>query len=144
MASTKINGTLFNIYTGTDAGAQAAAGTKQGAATNHTISMESDMIDVTTKDSGGWEEVLPGLKSYEINVEALTTFDETQGFEWLHNAYLNRTKVYYRLSTEVTANEKFYGEGYISSMELNAPMEDKVTYSVAIKGTGALVRATNT
>lgn len=102
------------------------------------------MIDVTTKDSGGWKEIIPGMKSFSIAIDALLTFDETYGFEALNDAYLNRTLIYFRLTTETTGNEKFWGSGYISSVEVNAGLEEAVTYSVGIEGTAAITRSTTT
>jgi len=104
MASTKLNGTSVAFYLGTTVAAQATGGTKLGAATSHSLSLQSEMADVTTKDSGGWKEIIPTLKSFSIDVDALLTFDETYGFEALNDALINRTLLYFRLSTEVTGN----------------------------------------
>lgn len=144
MASTKLNGTDLGIYLGTTVAAMATGGTLLGAATSHTLSMQSEMADVTTKDSGGWKEIIPTLKSFTIDVDALLTYDETYGFESLFDALINRTPLYFRLSSEDTGDEKFYGQCYITSLEQNNPMEDATTYTASFEGTGILTRATIT
>ena len=135
MASTKLNGTLIGLY---------YSGAKVGAATSHELNIESDMIDVTTKDSAGWAEVIPGLKSWDVSMDGLLTYDETVGYEALMDALTAKTLVAVKLSTEVTGNEKFYGNGYVTSLSQSAEQEAAGTYSCSIKGTGILTRATNT
>jgi len=135
MASTKLNGTKIALY---------YSGSKIGAATSHSLSLQTETADVTTKDSLGWKEIIPTLKSWSTDMDALMTFDETVGYEALYDAFINRTLLYVKLSTEVTGEEKFYGTAYITSLEANAPQEDAVTYSCSIEGTAALTRATVT
>lgn len=135
MASTKLNGTKIAFY---------YSGSKVGAATSHSLSIQSDMADVTTKDSSGWKEIIPTLKSFSIDTDALMTYDETTGFEALMDALTTRTLIAFKLSTEITGEEKFYGNCYITSLEQNAPQEDAVTYSASFEGTGTLTRATVT
>lgn len=135
MASTKLNGTKIGLY---------YSGSKIGAATSHSLSLQTETADVTTKDSAGWKEIIPTLKSFTIDMDALLTYDETVGYEALMDAMTSRTPVYFKLSTEVTGDEKFYGMGYITSLEQNAPQEDATTYSCSIEGSGALTRATVT
>lgn len=133
MASTKINGTKILVY---------SAGTAIGAATSHSLTIESDTMDVTTKDSAGWAEILPTLKSWSIDVEALLTFDETpkRAYDYLYDAFIARTELTVKFSSEVSGEDKYYGQAYITSAPIEAPMEDKVTYSVTFQGTGALTR----
>ena len=144
MASTKLNGTKIAFYLGTTVAAEATGGTKLGAATSHSLSLQSDMADVTTKDSLGWKEIIPTLKSFTIDVDALLTYDETYGYESLFDALINRTPLYFRLSTDATGDEKWFGACYITSLEQNNPMEDAVTYKASFEGTSNLTRSTTT
>lgn len=135
MASTKLNGTSIGIYYGTQI---------LGAATSHTLSIQSETADVTTKDSAGWREILPTLKSWSISVEALMTYDETYGATELRAALTARTQLNFKFQTGASGDDNYYGNGYITSFEINAPMEDAVTYSATFEGTGAIAVATTT
>jgi len=137
MASTKINATNLLVY---------AAGTAIGASKGATLSIDSDVIDVTTKDSAGWREILPGLRSWSISVEALLTFDESpkRPYDYLYDALVNRTKIAVKFSTEVSGDDKFFGDVYVTSAPIEAPMEDAMAYSITLEGTGALTRQTVT
>ena len=143
--STKLNGTKIGLYTGTTTGVYASGGgTKIGSATAHSLSISSETADVTSKDSAGWKEIIPTLKSFTIDIDALMAYDETHGYEVLNDALINRTLLYVKLSTELTGEEKWYGTVYITSLEQNNPMEDAVTYTASFEGTGVLTRATTT
>ena len=48
------------------------------------------------------------------------------------------TKVYFTFGT---GSDTYDGEAFIESIEVNAPSDDKVSYSVSLKGTGALTKA---
>lgn len=144
MASTKINGTKIGIYLGTTVAAESTGGALLGAAQSHTLSLQTETADVTTKDSAGWKEIIPTLKSFTIDVDALLTYDETYGYEALHDALINRTLLYFRLSTDVTGDEKWFGACYITSLEQNAPMEDGASYTASFEGTATLTRSTTT
>ncbi len=51
--------------------------------TECSISMSTDMRDITTKTSGGWRELLPGLKSASVSLSGLFAEDATNGFKQL-------------------------------------------------------------
>jgi len=136
MASTKINGTKVGLY---------ISSTLLGAATSHTLSVSSDMADVTTKDSGGWKEIIPALKEWSIDIDALVAWDQTgKSAKDIFDALTNRTLLSVKLRTAVTGDEAFYGDVYVTSFEKNSGMEEGETYSLSLEGTGALARETNT
>lgn len=135
MAATKINGTSFLLYNGTNAYA---------AAKSHTLSVSSETMDVTTKDSAGWKEILPALKSWSVDVEGLVAFDNNFNYESLLDALTNRTLLSVKLQTLTVGDERFKGDVYVTSVELNAPLEDVISFSCSFEGTGALTHETIT
>ena len=60
-----INGTKFGVY---------AAGTKIAYATSASISMNHNLRDTSTKDSGGWRDQLEGQRDWEVSVEGMLIF----------------------------------------------------------------------
>ena len=59
--------------------------------TSASLSVNRDLRDITNKDSGGWSESMPGLKSFEISTESLqsinpdTPLDGSDFFDKLKN-----------------------------------------------------------
>ena len=136
MTTNVVNTTLMKIYTGSPLTAIASC---NGAS----LSMSHDPRDITTKDSGGWKELLEGLRSFEMSGEGLVAFDDTNGGLALTSSLLNRTQLILAFSTEVTGDTKWSGSGYISSLEVGSPgQEENLTYNFTMTGTGALTQGT--
>lgn len=131
----KINGTSILLYSGANLIA---------ASKNHTLNLESDTMDVTTKDSAGWKEILPALKSWSIDCDGLVSFSDTYNLEYFVDAIANRTLLSVKLQTGTAGNERFLGDVYVTSASLEAPMEDATSFSVSMEGTGALSHETET
>jgi len=114
--------------------------------TECSISMTTDMRDITTKTSGGYRELLPGLKSASMSVSGLFAEDATNGYNQLIDHQLAGDKLFVIFTNtggEATANagdEQFDIEGYISSLEQTAGVEDNVGFSMTIEVTGTVVR----
>lgn len=114
--------------------------------TECSISLTTDMRDITTKTSGGYRELLPGLKSASMSVSGLFEEDATNGYNELVAHQLGGDKlfiIFTNTGTGAVANqgdEQFDVEGYISSLEQTAGVEDNVGFSMTIEVTGTVVR----
>ena len=138
MATTgKINSTLLKMYTGT------APGTAVTHSTDATLTFSMATRDATTKDSSGWEEVLEGLRSWEMSGTAQLAFDAANGVDELSTIALARTATTIRFSTNVSGDSVWSGSGYLTSFEMASPgQEETATYSFTFKGTSTLTQAT--
>lgn len=128
-----MNGTKLAVYNGT---------TKLAHATDCSLELSMDMIDTTTKDSAGWKDGLPGLRSWNLSSSHLYEDSAVQGLDELWAAYNARTPLTVRFSTEVVGEERFTGSVYVTSISLSGGVEDAAAYSVTFEGTGALTKAT--
>lgn len=132
----KINGTTIGVYVG---------GTKVAASTNATIDLSVDEIEITSKDSLGNKEILPGKKSGTCSVDFL---DDVNGsnyeFSDFYSLYQQRTKVSVRFSSNTSAAKYYIGEAYLMSVNRAAPMEDAVTGSASFTFTGKISEKTYT
>ncbi len=114
--------------------------------TECSISMTTDMRDITTKTSGGYRELLPGLKSASMSVSGLFAEDATNGYNQLIDHQLAGDKLFVIFTntgsgaTANTGDEQFDISGYISSLEQSAGVEDNVGFSMTIEVTGTVVR----
>lgn len=134
MATTGImNGTLLGVYSGSTLIAHATEGS---------ISLNLDTRDATTKDSSGTRDLLEGVKSGTISVSALYAEDATYGVDDLMTAWSGRSTLTVKFSTEVSGDHYWSAAAYVTSIEVNAAMEDNVTYSATFELTGAITYST--
>jgi predicted secreted protein len=106
--------------------------------TNVTITLNDAMIDATCKQSAGYSVSLPGLRDFAFTADALVDFNEgvsDTGITTLFAAYDARTPINILISNPVIPQGYYTGLTYIESIEVNAPMEDVVTYTVSFSGT---------
>lgn len=129
-----MNGTDLAVYFSATDGSEALI----AHATECSISISEDQRDTTTKQSGGWRELLEGLRSFSVSTSHLFAEDATVGAQDIWTEINDRDEVYIHFSTETAGNYRFTGAARIASLEMNAGTEDNVTYSVTFEGTGAL------
>lgn len=105
-----------------------------GSQQNCTLSMESESIDVSNKNSFGWADFIPGAKNWTIECEGQFVSSEQDA---LMQAFVDSTFVQIEMKN---ADESIYfaGEAMIESIELEASFDDVCTYSIAFVGKGAL------
>jgi predicted secreted protein len=109
--------------------------------TNVTIPINLAMIDATCKQSAGYAVNLPGLREFAFTADALVDFDETAtdlGIITLFNSYKFRNAINILITNPVLASAYYVGLAYVESIEVNAPMEDVVSYTVSFTGTYTL------
>lgn len=134
MATTGImNGTLLGVYAG---------GTLIAHATEGSISLSLDTRDATTKDSSGTRDLLEATKSGTISVSALYANDAAYGVDDLMTAWSGRSTLAIKFSTEVTGDNYWSANAYVTSLELNGSMEDNASYSATFELTGTITYGT--
>jgi TP901-1 family phage major tail protein len=105
--------------------------------TNCTMSVNADLFETTSKESGGWKSVMPGLRDVSYSGEGLADFAAGANYTLteIFAAYNSRTL----LSVKFTnGTNTFSQSGYIASFEVSGPMEDVATYTIEVTGTGVL------
>ncbi len=130
-----VNTTLFKFQGG------AAGGTVVNRQNDVTFNVNMEPRDITTKDSGGWRELLEGLRSYEISIAGLLAFDDslsvytsTTGINAVLTARTSQTWI---LGTGVSGDVKLSGAGYWTSLEVGSPdAESNMTFSATLQGSG--------
>jgi predicted secreted protein len=134
MATTGIvNGTLLTIKVG---------GSTLLNSTSASLSLTLDTPEATTKDSGGFQDLIAGVKSGEISFEGLVAYDSGSGVQIgdISDELISGTSVSWEFSTDVSGDDKYSGNGFISSIEITADMEAPVSYSGTIVTTGVITQ----
>lgn len=109
--------------------------------TSASLSLEMASVDVSSKDSSGNQEIIEGQKSHSIDFEGLTDFSPSSGYgiTTLYDLFASRGDVTWFFG--IDGGDNFTGSGYITSLSIDAPMEDASTFSGTITVTGAVTRA---
>jgi TP901-1 family phage major tail protein len=107
-----------------------------------TLSIEASEIDVTSFDSNGWVENIAGLKSWSVDAEAL--FDPADASQQdVYDALVEGTALSIQLFPKDAASQKGYaGTVIVTSFEVGVPLDDAVTVSLTLTGSGALESVT--
>ena len=108
-------------------------------ATEVSISLNQETIDVTTKDSSGMRELLPGLKSGSVSVSGLQDYSDAAGVEKLTGTFDTGAAV--AIIWDSTSGETFSASGILTSLELAGGTEDAPTYSASFELTGTITKA---
>lgn len=139
MASTIFNGTNLLLKVIADGGTLATV----AHTTSCSISFTNDTSDITTKDSAGYSEIIPAVRSGEISFDGLVDYTDSAGGDELAAYLLGRTKVDFSFGTAATGDTVYTGEGYVTSIEITGEAETAVTYSGTIQITGSVTTSVN-
>lgn len=115
-------------------------------ATSGSLSISMDTRETTNKESQGWRALLESTKSFTLEAEGFHALDATNfDFKDLYAKLNNREPVSVQFSVAATpASGDYYytGSAFITSLSLDSPLEDSVTFSASFEGTGALLETT--
>jgi len=132
-----LNASIFKLYLTISETERAVA-----HSTNVSISVSQEMMAATSKDSNGWDESLPGKKSWTASGDFYHD-QVTSGKHNLANIFSSLTAgsklaCTFKLDSQQVDDRYFTGNVYIESIDVNAGVEDNISYSISLKGTGAL------
>ena len=108
--------------------------------TSASISMNMDLRDSTTKSSGGYQANLGGLRSWEVSGDAFVEIGSITGadIEELWTTWEARTAVAVKFGA---SGMEYTGDALITSISIDAGVEENATYSISLTGTGALSKS---
>jgi len=138
-----LNGTEIKVY---------SSGTTNlvAFAQNCTLNVNHSPREITNKESGGYKEILEGLRDFSIDIDGAYAWTDaastpaalTNGADDLVNSnILTRAKVDFIFGdTADTHDVSYSGSGYLTSVSLTGGTEDTATYSLTIEGSGTLTQ----
>jgi len=112
-------------------------GTPISNLTSNNMGFTRAAIDVSNKGSGGWAEFIYGQGGGSFDCEGVFKEDATYGWEELFAAMLAKTVLTLRWTSDVIGDKYYEGSVLIESANMDAPLEDKITYTCTLKLTGA-------
>lgn len=134
----KFNGTEFKVsITG-------SPNKSIGDTRDLTITIAVNPIDVSTRDSLGWRELIGGQKSWTFQITGVVDYVEgtnEAGIATLAEMELTRAPIALLFGNTATGSQTYAGSAIITSCETSAPYENAVEYTISGEGTGAIVLA---
>ena len=131
MANEAKRGLDLMIYVG-----ETPIGGQRGAS----IEMSSETLDVSTKTTGDWTAKINGAKSWTSSCEGIV-FTGDAGYKAAVDAFIAGQSV----NIELKDAEKtigYTGKAIITTLSIDAPYDDALTYSMDFEGVGALTEIT--
>ena len=140
-----LNGTEIKVY---------STGTTNlvAFAQNCTLNVNHSPREITNKESGGYKEILEGLRDFSIDIDGAYAWTNAGGValtdgvdDVLETNVLNARQAVTFIfgDTASTSDISYSGSGFITSVSLTGGTEDTATYSMSIEGTGILAQTIN-
>ena len=123
----KINGT--DILVSTETGVI-------GGASSHTLNINTDLPDATTKDSAGWAENIHGLRDWSVDIDALLDPDNPVDGPDVAQLSISRTEV--TLTMALAGGHTYTGTAKLASYSETPDAEQPVAFSCSFTGNGPL------
>ena len=140
-----LNGTDIKVY---------STGTTNlvAFAQNCTLNVNHSPREITNKESGGFKEILEGLRDFSIDIDGAYAWTNAAGAALTNgiddvletNVLDARQAVSFIFGdTASTSDISYSGSGYITSVSMTGATEDTATFSLSIEGTGVLTQTIN-
>lgn len=133
MPKVKGNDVYLKVNTGTEG---APVWTKVGGQKDATFDRGAGTIDVTDKDSQGWEENLSGLRNWGISFDAFIIEDDA-GFLEIEDSFDNQLQKQFQI---ITPGHNYMGKATVESLSMSGPLGDAGVVSFTLKGTSSLAK----
>ena len=101
------------------------------------------MIDITTRNSQGFKEILPGVRSWGITVAGLVAYDDAAGFMTLLQGPINKAVFSVKFTTGIATDFFLSGNAYVTTISQTAPDNGVSKFTSSLEGTGALTVGSN-
>lgn len=109
------------------------------------ISVAMSSIDVSTRDSQGWKEIIGGQRSYNFSFSGVVDYTEGSnevGVKSLLALEIARAGVGFLLGNPAVGSENYAGTGFITNVEIGTPYEGECEWTAEGEGSGPLVTST--
>lgn len=107
--------------------------------------VNNKLIDVTTKDSAGWEEYLPGLKGAAFSGSGIVDFgDANYTPDEIFTALTSGSLLAMECSDAVSGSKKYTFSAYFDKYSIDGGVEDAIKFSFSGKVTAAVTQGTTT
>ena len=116
--------------------------------TSESFSENSEMLDTTTRDNGGWKTSTPTMQGYNISFEGLVLRTIILGQEnsgITQTILKNMKRTGELIEWKIQSSTDIYvssGKGYITSISDSSSIDEFISFNAEIEGYGAIVEST--
>jgi len=100
------------------------------------ITIDGETVDVTNKDSAGWQELLAAAGTTSVTISGSGVFLDSAGEVLIQTSALTKSLDNYELVFEST--DKFAGAFQVSNYERTGEHNGEVTYSMTLMSSGVI------
>ncbi len=124
-------------------------GSTLGCASDFSLQITKDMIEVACLDSTGAKQQVPDLYGWNVTFSGMVLRTSTVGTDINYDALANKiissdASVGVYILPDVSANKYLIGGGYLSSLSMDGGVGAPVTFSGEIVGSGPLTQTQTT
>lgn len=112
---------------------------KIGGQRGATLNRDKDTMESTSKDSEGFKEFEAGFKEWNVETDGLVVVDD-EAFAALEDSYMDDTKL--KVHVKMPSGTKYEGLAIVTSLPVEMPYDDLVTWSATFQGSGKLEKVT--
>ena len=142
----QLSGTTVGVYAGA---------TLIAYSTNGTLNINHSTRSVSSKESGGWEESMEGMRSWDASCDALYAWLQPNGSAISNTTLSDMFTDYIATRATLTLTfgskgttgigfTKYAGDAWMTSASITAANEDSATFTVSFQGTGTLTQTIDT
>jgi predicted secreted protein len=116
-----------------------------GCTRSATLNINNDTYDASCKSSNGWADNGLGQRSWDVAFDGLYDPSGVANFEALFDELYERDATLIMEFAQIDGTgggEVYRGNCLVTSLSLTADMEQPVTYSGTLTGTGSLYKST--
>lgn len=106
-----------------------------GGQSGATLNRGTNIIEVTSKDAGGWEESVAGVRNWSIDCDGFLV-ESDAALDALEQAWLNGNSFTAKIA--LPSGKTYAGNVLIEDFPNEFPQDDAVSFSLSLKGTGVL------
>lgn len=119
-------------------------GAQIGALISNSFNAAADMLEATSKDSGGAKEYVAGEYGWGMSIEALYDPAATEGFSEALGYIKAGTELDVYWGGTTTGDAYFAGSALCASVDLSGPKNEIASYSMELQGTGGITESAAT
>ena len=99
------------------------------------LSLEQDVIEILSFGDK-YKDKVPSIKDWSLSIDGTVALAKGGSQKTLYDAFTENTKLVFGIYLNETTY--FQGEGYVSSFNISAAPDDKISLTAEVAGTGAV------
>ena len=135
MAEAPFTGLTASIKIGKPGSSGSPSLTLLGYASGCDLTLEEDIIEIL-QFGATFKEKVPSIKDWSLSIDGTVALAKDGSQKTLYDAFTENTKLIFGIYLNETTF--FQGEGYVSSFNISAAPDDKISLTAEVARTGAV------